>query len=177
LYDSMDSVKINPDPTTWVCKSAVLTGNVTIGKGTIVHPKCTISAESGPIVIGDNNIIEEQVIIVNRRPGGETLTIGSNNVFEVGASIEAASIGDANIFECRAMVGSQCVVGSGCIVGSGVFVPSETQLGDNEILSACFSSEVTKQDGAAKLHVMLHARHLEILQQTLKQFHHPWTPS
>lgn len=34
--------------------------------GTIVHPKATIFAIAGPIVIGANCIIEEAAIIVNR---------------------------------------------------------------------------------------------------------------
>jgi hypothetical protein len=34
--------------------------------GTIVHPKATIFAVAGPIVIGSGCIIEESAIIVNR---------------------------------------------------------------------------------------------------------------
>lgn len=34
--------------------------------GTIVHPKATIFAIAGPIVIGSGCIIEESAIIVNR---------------------------------------------------------------------------------------------------------------
>jgi dynactin-6 len=41
-------------------------GNVTIGTGTVVHPKAKIIAEAGPIIIGENNLIEEQVVIINR---------------------------------------------------------------------------------------------------------------
>ena len=37
-----------------------------IWTGTIVHPKATIFAIAGPIVIGANCIIEEAAIIVNR---------------------------------------------------------------------------------------------------------------
>lgn len=31
---------------------------------TVVHPKASIIAEAGPIVIGENNIIEEQATII-----------------------------------------------------------------------------------------------------------------
>lgn len=37
-----------------------------LGTGTIVHPKATIFAIAGPILIGANCIIEEAAIIVNR---------------------------------------------------------------------------------------------------------------
>lgn len=37
-----------------------------VGRGTIIHPSVRIIAEAGPIFIGDENIIEEQCVIVNR---------------------------------------------------------------------------------------------------------------
>ena len=36
------------------------------GTGTVVHPSAHILAEGGPIIIGDNNLIQEQVTIINR---------------------------------------------------------------------------------------------------------------
>ncbi len=36
-----------------VCKDSVLEGDVRIGKGTVVNPKCVIRAEKGPIEIGE----------------------------------------------------------------------------------------------------------------------------
>jgi dynactin-6 len=44
-----------------VCQDVELKGDITIGSGTIVHPKATIFAIAGPIVIGVNCIIEEDV--------------------------------------------------------------------------------------------------------------------
>ncbi|OJT01829.1 Dynactin subunit 6 [Trametes pubescens] len=49
-----------------VCQDVELKGDITIGAGTIVHPKATIFAIAGPIVIGSGCIIEEGAIIVNR---------------------------------------------------------------------------------------------------------------
>lgn len=49
-----------------VCKEAKLRGDVTVGSMTVIHPCATIIAEAGPVVIGDGNIIEEQVTIINR---------------------------------------------------------------------------------------------------------------
>jgi dynactin-6 len=66
-----------------VCQDVELKGDITIGsgmvsrfkrmilvfntcEGTVVHPKATIFAIAGPIVIGANCIIEESAIIVNR---------------------------------------------------------------------------------------------------------------
>ena len=67
-----------------VCQDVELKGDITIGAseflfcvivrnphpvsslGTVVHPKATIFAIAGPIVIGSGCIIEEGAIIVNR---------------------------------------------------------------------------------------------------------------
>jgi len=39
---------------------------VTFGENCIVHPLCSIIAEGGDIHIGEYNIIEEKVKIINR---------------------------------------------------------------------------------------------------------------
>lgn len=50
--------------------------------GTVLQPRCTILAMSGPIILGSNNIVEENVVIVNRLK--QPMIIGDNNLFEVG---------------------------------------------------------------------------------------------
>lgn len=49
-----------------ICKESVLIGDITIGTRTVIHPKAQIIAESGPIIIGENNLIEESAKIINR---------------------------------------------------------------------------------------------------------------
>lgn len=50
-----------------VCEEKVeLVGDVTIGTRTLVHPSVKIIAEAGPIIIGENNLIEEQTVIANK---------------------------------------------------------------------------------------------------------------
>ena len=50
------------------CRNTQLNGHLLLvmPEGTIVHPKATIFAIAGPIVIGTNCIVEEAAIIVNR---------------------------------------------------------------------------------------------------------------
>jgi dynactin-6 len=49
-----------------VCNECELRGDITIGSMTVVHPRASIVAEAGPIIIGDCNIVEEQARIINR---------------------------------------------------------------------------------------------------------------
>ncbi|XP_020367620.1 dynactin subunit 6-like [Rhincodon typus] len=80
-----------------VCVESEIKGDVTIGPRTVVHPKARIIAEAGPIIIGEGNLIEEQALITNSYPENlvpqkedmepKVMTIGTNNVFEVGCRI------------------------------------------------------------------------------------------
>jgi len=133
---------INPDlkiaAGAMVCEDVELIGDITIGSRTIIHPKARIVAEAGPIVIGDFNIIEELVTITNKSSTssntGKVLIIGNNNVFEVGANIEAIRIGDHNVIESKAVVGSSVEMSNGCIVGAGCELSMPGQLAENTVV-------------------------------------------
>ena len=117
-----------------VAKDAALSGDITIGAGTVVHPRCTIEAQSGPIVIGAGTIIEELVRIVNDDPSGATLHIGSHTLVEVGSHVRGgASVGDGCHLEPRCVIGAGVTLGSGCIVGATVEVAEGSALADNSI--------------------------------------------
>jgi hypothetical protein len=49
-----------------VCNECELRGDITIGSMTVIHPRASIIAEAGPIIIGECNIVEEQARITNR---------------------------------------------------------------------------------------------------------------
>lgn len=108
---------------------------------------------AGPIVFGSNNIVEENVVIVNRLK--QPMVIGDNNLFETGCrasrlflsrqsspadfvpvdeGVESPSIGSNNTFgiRCRVTpmveVGSNCVVGAACVVQASPFPPEQPRL-------------------------------------------------
>ena len=68
-----------------------------------------IIAESGPIIIGENNLVEESARIINRssgtvKTGGgpvPVMIVGNNNVFEVDCTSLALKIGDNNVLESK----------------------------------------------------------------------------
>lgn len=72
-YDSVYYVKltyrqlrITAHPTALICQDTELRGDITIGEGTIIHPKAVIIAAGGPIVFGKNCVVEETSAIINR---------------------------------------------------------------------------------------------------------------
>ncbi|XP_048749542.1 dynactin subunit 6-like [Ostrea edulis] len=135
---SRSSIKIQPGAV--ICEESELIGDITIGSRTVIHPKARIIAEDGPIIIGENNIIEELVQIINRNPEGKSGTtqqvmiIGNNNVFEVDSYVEATKIGDHNVVEAKARVGRQVEMTSGCIIGAKCEVSICEVLSENSVI-------------------------------------------
>uniref|UniRef100_A0A0B7BTJ2 Dynactin subunit 6 n=1 Tax=Arion vulgaris TaxID=1028688 RepID=A0A0B7BTJ2_9EUPU len=121
-----------------VCEDCELIGDITIGTRTVIHPKARIVADAGPIIIGDYNIIEELVTIQNISSAGENegkvQIIGNNNVFEVGATVEAIRIGDHNVIESKAKVESKVEIANGCIIGAGCVLNICEHLPDNTVI-------------------------------------------
>merc|ERR1712154_614632 len=99
-----------------------------IGKNTIIGPGVNIIAEKGSIVIGDNNIISEGTLIINKST--EELIIGNGNVFECGARIEAAKINDYNVFGATCHVMSGALIGTGCVVCPRVMIIAKKRIRD-----------------------------------------------
>lgn len=158
-----------------VCEDSVLRGDVTIHAGCVVHPSAQILAESGPIVIGENCIIEEYAKIIHKIPNSHpswqenpasppVLTIGANNIFEVGCTVEALKIGEKNIFECKSYVSSGVKVSSGCVIGAGCRLEGDFDLKENTVVcgSNCQQREALDRQGVS-ISVVLRS-FLEVLQ-------------
>ncbi|KAK6324502.1 hypothetical protein J4Q44_G00038440 [Coregonus suidteri] len=162
-----------------VCVESEIRGDVTIGARTVVHPKARIIAEAGPIVIGEGNLIEEQALIINSYPeiitpdslfeGVEpkTMTIGINNVFEVGCMSQALKIGDNNVIESKADLGRNMILTSGCIIGACCQVNTCEVIPENTVIfgSGCQRRVQTERPQPQTLQ-------LDFLMKILPNYHH-----
>ncbi|RXK40580.1 hypothetical protein M231_02035 [Tremella mesenterica] len=107
--------QITVHSTAIICADTDLRGEVTIGAGTVIHPKASIYGLGGGVVIGEDCIVEEGVVIVNRGP--EIMRIGRENHFMVQCHIQAQEIGDFNIFQPRSRVSSGVIITNRCVLG------------------------------------------------------------
>ncbi|XP_036439098.1 dynactin subunit 6 [Colossoma macropomum] len=160
-----------------VCVESEIRGDVTIGPRTVVHPKARIIAEAGPIIIGEGNLIEEQALIINSYPENimpdtegvepKTMTIGVNNVFEVGCVSQALKIGDNNVIESKADVGRNVILTSGCIIGSCCQVNTCEVIPENTVIygSGCMRRVQTERPQPQTLQ-------LDFLMKILPNYHH-----
>ncbi len=86
----------------------------------------------GPIIIGDCNLIEENVKIINTN--SKPMIIGSHNVFEVGSHSESSQIGDHNVLESKCVVGRETRISNGCVIGSMCSVNCDQLLSENTVI-------------------------------------------
>ncbi|VVC99328.1 unnamed protein product [Leptidea sinapis] len=133
------NVKILPGAT--VCEDCTLEGDITIGGGTVIHPRVSIIAEGGPIIIAEYCIIEEYSKIIHKKSEKQEnppkpLFIGAHNVFEVGCKLESifGHIGESNVFECKSFVGTSVRIGSGCVIGAACNLTAPQTLADNTVI-------------------------------------------
>ncbi|XP_073979564.1 dynactin subunit 6 [Rhodnius prolixus] len=155
-----------------VCLDSKLVGSISIGPKSLLHPKSTIIAEGGPIIIGESNIFEEQSIVqhrvdIDKKDRPNTLMIGSNNVFEVGCTVLAKVIGDNNVFESKCYVGPDIEVGNGCIIGAGVKLTAKERLPDNIILTGTNYNRTIAADRPPPQTLQL-----DFLMKVLPNYHH-----
>ncbi|XP_008557283.1 dynactin subunit 6 [Microplitis demolitor] len=160
-----------------VCDESILKGDITIGPRTIVHPRASILAEDGPIVIGEGNIIEEMATIMNRSPpDSETESpvqmIGSFNVFETDSMCEALKVGDNNVFESKAKVSRDVEVTSGCVVGTSCSLIEPEIVPENTII---YGTECHRREMNDKPYPQV--GQLEFLVRILPNYHHLRKPN
>ncbi|KAI8095154.1 trimeric LpxA-like protein [Thamnidium elegans] len=150
-----------------VCQETELRGEISIG--TVLHPQCRVIAENGPIYIGKNNIIEENVIIFNKN--STPLVIGDDNEFEVGCYVEGSRIGNNNIVEARGKILGSTAVGNYCVIGSGCSTENNETIADLTVIYGSQSKRRIQNEPLAT-QATLHARHLDYLREVLPKYNH-----
>jgi dynactin 6 len=183
-----------------VCQDVDMKGDITIGAGTIVHPKATIFAAQGPIIIGSGCIVEEGTIILNRcvvvclslrclmyHRRKEVMRIGDDNLFEIGcrksasvlsiARIESYSgvecpMGNFNTICTRARVHYTTRLSSYCVIGAGcLVVATEEEILDEYTVIHGPVAERRVWSGRGRVQeVDLRRKHAEYLREMLPKF-------
>ncbi|XP_023321861.1 dynactin subunit 6 [Eurytemora carolleeae] len=167
-----------------VCNECDLRGDITIGAKTVIHPKARIIAEAGPIIIGENNLIEEQCEIMNVKEtkdededGSESgntsvMIIGNNNVFEVGSEILSLRIGDNNVVESKSSIGRLTNLSNGCIVGAGCRLTTEETLEENIVV---YGGDCRRRKAGDK--PVSQILQIDFLSKVLPNYHHLKKPA
>ena len=115
----------------FVHPSAVVTGDVHIGRDVYVGPFAALRGDWGKIRIADGCNVQENCTI-HMFPGVTVILEESAHIGH-GAIIHGARIGANALVGMNAVVMDNAVVGKGSIVGALCFVPAEMQIPDRTI--------------------------------------------
>ncbi len=115
---------------TYVHESAVVIGDVKIGKRCFIAPGSVIRGDYGTIIIGDGTAIEDNVV-VHARPGettriGNHVTIGHGAIIHTPTIYDWAVIGMGAIVSDFAEVGKWAAIGEGAVVKNRQIIPDES---------------------------------------------------
>ncbi|QEV99540.1 gamma carbonic anhydrase family protein [Microbacterium caowuchunii] len=120
--------RIHPDAV--IAPSAVISGDVTIGAGCQVLHGAVLTAEGGPVVLGEHVIVMENALI--RATSVNSVRIGSHVLVGPMASISGATIADevflatgVRVFN-GARIGTRCEVRINAVVHLRTVLPPET---------------------------------------------------
>lgn len=101
--------------------------------------------ERTELIIGDNNIIRENVVINRATHAGGQTVIGNDNFLMEGAHISHdTKVGDRNVFGYGTKIAGDCEIGNGIIFSSSVIENACTRVGDLAMIQAgtTFSKDV-----------------------------------
>ncbi|MEO5533822.1 MAG: gamma carbonic anhydrase family protein [Pseudolysinimonas sp.] len=121
------SPKIHPDAV--IAPGALISGDVTIGADCQVLHGAVISAEGGPIVLGEHVIVMENAVL--RASASDPLRIGDHCLVGPLASISGARIGNEVFIATGARVFNGAVIGDGSEVRINAVVHLRTVLPPN----------------------------------------------
>lgn len=104
--------RIHPDA--WVAPTAVVSGDVTVGAGSRVLYGAVLTAEGGPIRIGNDCVVMETAVL--RATGRHPLSLGDRVLVGPRGYLSGCTVED------EAFLATGCAVFNGAVVGRGAEV-------------------------------------------------------
>ena len=130
---------------TFVAETAVLIGDVTVGKDSSLWYNVVLRGDVNKITIGDRTNIQDGAVIhtlYDKSPKPSQTHIGSDVSVGHNATIHGATIGDSVLIGMGATVLDNAVVPEGCIIAANALVLSGAQLEPNSVYAGVPAKKV-----------------------------------
>ena len=130
---------------TFLAETAVIIGDVTIGKDCSIWYGAVLRGDVNKITIGDRTNIQDGAVIHTLFDGSKNPSqahIGNDVSVGHNATIHGASIGDGCLIGMGATVLDNAVVPSGCIIAANALVLSNSQLEPNSVYAGVPAKKV-----------------------------------
>jgi carbonic anhydrase/acetyltransferase-like protein (isoleucine patch superfamily) len=120
------------DPTAFIHPTAVVLGDVTLGKRVSVWPTAVLRGDSDVIVIGDDSNVQDGTII--HCDEGIPTHIGKRVGIGHRAIVHGATIEDDVLIAMGAVILNGARIGSGSIIGAGAVVTEGKRIPENSLV-------------------------------------------
>ena len=130
-------------PSSYIAPSAVLIGDVVIGKNCGVYPNAVIRGDENKIDIGDGSNIQDCCVI--HTDADHQVTIGKNVTIGHAAMIHGATIEDDCLIGIHAIVLNDALIRRGSIIGAGALVIEKMEVPEHSLVVG-IPGKVVKQD-------------------------------
>ncbi|WP_312642280.1 gamma carbonic anhydrase family protein [Hydrogenoanaerobacterium sp.] len=120
------------DESSLILQGAVVTGDVTIGRGCSVWYNAVLRGDIAPIVVGEGSNVQDcSVLHVDH---SNPIIVGKGVTIGHGAILHGCEIGDNSLIGMGAIVLNGVKIGKDCMVGAGALVTQGTQVPDGSLI-------------------------------------------
>ena len=116
----------------FVAETAVLSGDVLLGKDSSVWFGAVIRGDGPPIAVGDESNIQDNCVL--HADPGFPLTVGAGVTVGHGAILHGCTVGDGSLIGMGAIILNGAVIGRNCIVGASALVTSGKVFEDGSLI-------------------------------------------
>ena len=120
------------DPTAFIHPTAVVLGDVTLGRRASVWPTAVLRGDSDVIVIGDDSNVQDGSVI--HADEGIPTHVGNRVGIGHRAIVHGATIEDDVLIAMGAVVLNGVHVASGSIIGAGAVLPEGKRIPENSLV-------------------------------------------
>ena len=115
----------------YVARTAVITGDVAIGKDSSVWHGAVLRGDLDSIRVGGNVSVQDNAVV--HVDVGNPVLIGDRVTVGHGAIVHGCTVGHDCIVGMASVIASRAQVGSGSIIGAGAVVPEGAEIPENSI--------------------------------------------
>jgi len=131
------------DKSSYVAKTAVIIGDVVIGKNCGIFPNAVIRGDQNNIEIGDGSNVQDCCVIHTDRE--HKVKIGKNVSMGHGAIVHGAIIDDDCLIGMNATILNGSKLGQGSVIGANALVKNDMDVPENSLVLG-LPGKIIKQD-------------------------------
>ena len=156
------------DPTIFIAPTAVILGDVTIGKHSSIWFNTIVRGDMGVISIGENTNIQDASVL--HADVGKPVIVGDNVTVGHCGLIHASTVKNNCLIGIGAKVLNGCVIGEYCIIGAGAIVTEETVIPPYSLVLGIPGKVVGQVDERLQRRIQEHCQnYLELKERYLNQ--------